>query len=141
MNLVTLVGRLAGDPEERSTKTGKTIASFRVAVDRSTKDENGDYKADFIPCTAWERTAEFILKYFHKGDGIALTGRLEGRTYQAKDGSTVNAWEVVVSNAEFPPSKRDQTPRAMKPAEKPVAVGYNQGGFETVNIDDGDLPF
>lgn len=104
INNVTLVGRLAHDPEYRATATDKTIAAFTLAVDRSKKGSG----ADFIHCIAWEKTADTISKYVHKGDMFGVTGNLQTRSYENKDGKKVYVTEVVVRNFQFlQPKKRD----------------------------------
>lgn len=79
LNLIAIQGRLAADPEMRQTTTGKSVASFTLACDRGRKDANGNSQTDWISCTAWEKTAGFICKYFQKGSLIAVDGRLQSR--------------------------------------------------------------
>ena len=97
MNHSTIMGRFVADPELRRTTTGKAVVSFTIACDKPGKD-NG---ADFIPCVAWDKTADFINNYFLKGSPIAVEGRLSSRQYEAKDGQKRNVLEVVVSQAHF----------------------------------------
>lgn len=104
INNVTLVGRLAHDPEYRATATDKTIATFTLAVDRSKKGSG----ADFIHCVAWEKTAETISKYVHKGDMFGVTGNLQTRSYEDKNGRKVYVTEVVVRNFQFLQPKRHE---------------------------------
>lgn len=101
LNVIAMQGRLARDPEMRQTTTGKSVASFTLACDRGRKDANGNSQPDWITCTAWEKTAEFICKYFQKGALIAVDGRLQSRQYQDKNGQNRTAIEVVVQNANF----------------------------------------
>lgn len=81
MNKIILVGRLTRDPELRSTSTGLSTANFTVAVNRNFKNKDGQYDADFIPCVAFRNTADFISKYFKKGNLICLDGRIQTRNY------------------------------------------------------------
>lgn len=104
MNQVALVGRLARDPELRQTQSGTAVCSFTVACDRR-PDKDGKREADFIACTAWQKSAEFVAKYFKKGQRIGLTGRLQVRSYQAQDNSTRYVCEVVAENVEFVENK------------------------------------
>ncbi|MGL4282751.1 single-stranded DNA-binding protein [Eubacterium aggregans] len=107
MNKVMLVGRLARDPELRTTGTGKSVCSFSVAVDRRFKQE-GQPTADFFTVTAWERQAEIINQYFGKGRQIALSGRLQSRSYDAKDGSKRYVTEVVLEEFDFIGGRSEQ---------------------------------
>ena len=75
LNVVAIMGRLVSDPQLRQTNTGKSVASLRIACDRGRRDANGQMQADFFDVTAWDRTAEFICRYFHKGEMIAVDGR------------------------------------------------------------------
>ena len=84
LNVVAIMGRLAADPQLRQTTTGKNVASFRIACDRGRRDANGQSQADWLDVVAWDRTAEFVCKYFQKGSLIAIDGRLQSRSYQDK---------------------------------------------------------
>ena len=101
LNVVALQGRLVRDPEMRQTMSGKQVASFTLACDRGRKDANGKTTADFINIVAWEQRAEFAYRYFAKGQLVAVDGRLQSRTYQAKDGTNRTAVEVVANNLHF----------------------------------------
>lgn len=149
LNVIALQGRLVRDPELRQTTTGKQVATFTLACDRGRRDANGKTVADFIPVIAWERAAEFAYKWFSKGMMVAVDGRLQSRTYQAKDGTNRTAIEVVAGNLNFCGSKADNaaagTQTAMEPAAQPraTAPAYSQGptdDFAQIE-DDGDLPF
>ena len=109
LNHITLMGRLVADPELRRTGSGVAVASFRIAVDRDfAPKDGGDRKADFIDCVAWRQTGEFISKYFTKGRMIIVDGRLEMRDWTDKDGNKRTSAEVVVANAYFGDSKREE---------------------------------
>lgn len=101
LNVVVIMGRLARDPELRQTTTGKSVASFRIACDRGRKDANGQSQADWLDVVAWDRTAEFICKYFQKGSLIVIDGRLQTRQYQDKNGQNRTAVEIVANNINF----------------------------------------
>ena len=108
LNHITLMGRLVRDPELRRTGSGVAVASFCVAVDRDfAPKDGGERKADFIDCVAWRQTGEFISKYFSKGRMIIVDGRLEMRDWTDKDGNKRTSAEIVVANAYFGDSKRD----------------------------------
>lgn len=83
------------------TTTGKNVASFRVACDRGRRDANGQNQADFFDVVAWDRSAEFVCRYFQKGSMIAIDGRLQSRNYQDKSGNNRTAIEIVASNINF----------------------------------------
>lgn len=106
MNKVILVGRLARDPELRTTGTGKSVATFSIAVDRRFKQE-GQPTADFFNIVAWGRQAEVICQYLGKGRQIALSGRLQSRSYDAQDGSKRYVTEVVLEEFDFVGSRSD----------------------------------
>lgn len=101
MNIVALTGRLTAEPELKTTTSGTAVLSFRVAVDRNFTPKGQERQADFINCVAWRQTADFIARYFHKGQMIALTGEIQTRTYEDRDGNTRYATEVLVSNVSF----------------------------------------
>ena len=108
LNHITLMGRLVRDPELRRTGSGVAVASFRIAVDRDyAPKDGGERKADFIDCVAWRQTGEFISKYFTKGRMIVVDGRLEMRDWTDKEGNKRTSAEVVVDNAYFGDSRRD----------------------------------
>jgi single-strand DNA-binding protein len=100
MNKAILLGRLTKAPEIKYTQSGKAVASFTLAVDRR-KSARGDSQADFISCVAWDKVAEIIGNYCSKGQQIAVDGRIQSRSYEAKDGSKRYVTEVVVQNMYF----------------------------------------
>lgn len=100
MNLVVIIGRLTRDVETK-TNGDKTVAKFTVAVDRKYDRE----KADFIPCTAFGKTAEFVEKYFHKGSKIVIEGRWQTGSYDNKEGQKVYTNDCIVEAVEFGESK------------------------------------
>ena len=108
LNRVILMGRLVADPELKTTGSGISVTSFRIAVDRSYVKQGEERKADFIDIVCWRQTAEFVCRYFGKGSMIAVEGQLQTRTYQAKDGSNRYVTEVVADNVSFTGERRDQ---------------------------------
>lgn len=106
LNKVILMGRFTRDPELRSTPTGVSTCGFSLAVDRNFVREGEERKADFINCIAWRQTAEFISKYFHKGNMVALEGSIQTRSWD-DNGSKRYATEVIVSQVYFAESKKD----------------------------------
>lgn len=107
LNVSAINGRLVADPELRHTQSGTAVSSFTVAVDRSYCKQGEERQCDFIDCVAWRGTAEFLCKYFHKGQMIAVNGRLQSRTYTDKDGNKRKATEIVADSTEFCGSKKD----------------------------------
>lgn len=123
MNNVSLIGRLTRDPELRSTTSGISTCSFSLAVQRDYKNANGEYEADFINCVAWRQTAEFISKYFKKGQQMGVCGSIRTRKWD-DNGTTRYATDVMVGKTSF--------------------VGKNNGSSDnkstSVPNDIGDLP-
>ena len=107
LNHIVIMGRLTRDPELRRTGSGLPVASFTVAVDRDFgKNENGEKETDFIDCVAWRQTGEFVSKYFTRGSMIVVSGRLQIRSWNDKDGNKRRTAEVVADNVYFGESKR-----------------------------------
>ncbi len=108
LNQIVLMGRLTRDPELRRTGSGIAVASFTLAVDRDFGSrESGEKETDFIDIVAWRNTAEFVSKYFAKGRMAVVTGRLQIRNWNDKDGNKRRSAEVVADNVYFGDSKRD----------------------------------
>ena len=135
MNNISLMGRLTKTPELRRTTSGTSVASFTLAVDRGFKDSDGERQTDFIDCVAWKNTAEFISKYFIKGQMIAATGHLQTRNWQDKDGNNRKATEVVVDRAFFTGDKQKSDTEDIDRLRDFPNVDFADAG------DDGDLPF
>ncbi len=105
MNKVILMGRLTRDPELRTTQNNTTLCQFTVAVDRRFKSASGERQADFINCTAWRQTADFIGRYFTKGARIAVVGSIQTSSWDDSEGKRQYKTEVVVDEAYFTESK------------------------------------
>ncbi len=145
MNVICIMGRLTADSELRHTASQVPVTSFTVAVDRAFQPKGSDKReADFIPVVAWRNTAEFICRYFHKGQRIALQGSLQSRQYTDKEGNKRTAYEVVADNVFFAESKQ-----AKPSADVSAAHGYDgppdfssagAGDFEEI-VGDDELPF
>lgn len=101
MNKVILIGRLARDPEMRTTPSGVATTSFTIAVQRNYANAQGDREADFISCVAWRKQAENIAKYCTKGSQVAVDGRIQTRNYDAQDGTKRYVTEVIADNVTF----------------------------------------
>jgi single-strand DNA-binding protein len=107
MNKVELLGRLTKDPEIRYTQNSNTmVASFTLAVNRRFAKE-GEQQADFINCVAWSKTAEFVNKYFKKGQQVAVVGRIQTRNWEDDNGQKHYATEVIAEEVYFADSKKD----------------------------------
>lgn len=134
LNRVVLMGRITAEPELKTTNSGMSVVSFNIAVDRNYCKQGEERETDFIAIVAWRQTAEFICKYFAKGQLIALEGSLQTRTYQDRDGNNRTVTEVVADNVFFTGDKREKN----NPAPQPMA--YEQNDFEELP-DSDDLPF
>lgn len=132
MNNIVLAGRLTKAPELKTTNSGVDVLPFTMAVNRAYAKSNDEVTADFIPCIAWRKTATFISKYFNKGDGIVIKGRLETRKWVDNNGNNRVSYEVIVENTEFPQGKsKNNTTASNTPTPSMV---------EDLPVDD-DLPF
>ena len=147
MNQIVIMGRLTRDPELRHTPNGVPVASFSLAVDRGfTPKDGGDRQTDFIDVVAWRNSAEFVAKYFVKGQMAAVTGRLQIRDWTDKDGNKRRNAEVVADNIYFTESRKSRE-ASLGPVEN--RDDYNTGfstpvessDFAELDMDDGDLPF
>ena len=124
LNNVNLMGRMTRDPEIRHTDNGTPVASFTLAVERDFKSASGEKETDFIDCTAWRKTGVFIDKYFKKGDGINVVGRMESEKYTDKDGNAVGAvYDLVVLSIGLNP------PADSENLSKVLGVNLNEYGF------------
>ena len=145
MNVVCLVGRLTANPELRQTPNGTNVCSFSLAVQSSQKKADGSYKTDFINCVAWRQAAEFISRYFRKGQNIGIHGSIETRQYQDKEtGKTRTSFEVLVNNTYFVEGKGNSASSENHAKPTPAPTESNSPELEdfseTIN-DEGDLPF
>lgn len=143
INRITILGRLARDPELRNTQSGTAVTSFTLAVDRNRKDADGNTPVDWIDCIAWQKTAEILAQYARKGALIGVTGRLQSRKYTAKDGTPRTAWEVVVDEFSFCERRQDAAPApAYGTVNEPATQQrLDAGGFADAYDDGSDLPF
>ena len=129
LNRITMTGRLCADPELRTTQNNISVCSFRIANDRDYR-RDGETETDFFDAVAWRASAEFICRYFKKGRLITVDGRLQTRTWTDKQGASRTAAEIVVDNAYFGDSKKDDagsggtSPRS---ASLPAATGPTPG--------------
>lgn len=139
INSVVLVGRLTKDPELRRTTSGTAVASFTVAVDNRVKGPNGEKTTSFIPCTVWNSAAENMSKYTRKGSLVGVTGRLNQRTYDSKDGHKVQVIEVICDNVQFLEPKGSNGSQAIETREFDSSADADNN-ISNMDLDD-DLPF
>ena len=160
LNVAVVMGRLVADPELRHTPSDVAVTSFTLAVDRSYVKSGTERQADFIDVVAWRSTADFVCKYFRKGQMMAVHGSIQTRTYTDKDGNKRKAFEIVADNVHFAEPKRDSSYGGNYGAPQAAPGGYQQqqrpapvmeqavpaytsgdtGDFEEIPTDD-DLPF
>ena len=126
MNKVMLIGNLAADPELKQTASGTLTTEIRIGVNRRGKDAG----CDFVSVVCWQATAEGGCKYLHKGDKVAVAGRLQTRSYVAKDGGKRYVTEVVADEVEFLPRRSGGN-----------GGGDRSGGDDFTPVHDDDLPF
>ena len=157
LNHIVIMGRLTRDPELRTTQSGVSVTSFTVAVDRDFGGrDGGERQTDFIDCVAWRQTGEFVSKYFHKGSMIVVSGRLQSRKWQDRDGNNRTSWEINADNVYFGESRRDSdSNRSDSYSNNYSSNSGSYGGYDSgrtgapaasntfVELDDGDgeLPF
>lgn len=141
-NLVVLTGRLTADPELKTTQTGISVTSFSIAVSRSYRSGE-EPQTDFINIVAWRKSAEFVAKYFKKGNMIGIEGSIQTRKYTDKNGNQRTAFEVVANNVQFVESKRDAS--SAPETETAPAASYSNAGVNDFSdigdMSDDDLPF
>lgn len=152
-NRAILIGRLTADPELKQTQSGISVCSFSIAVDRRFSGRDSERKTDFINITSWRQQAEFVCRYFHKGDVIGVEGSIQTRNYEDKNGNKRTATEIVTDNVFFTGARSnnsgssgssygESSSYAPAPAA-PAQPAYTSGAasdFEEVESDN-DLPF
>lgn len=140
MNKVVLIGRLTKDPELRYTSSGVAVTSFFIAVNRNFTNNQGEREADFIPIVVWRGQAENCAKYLNKGRLVAVSGRIQTRTYDTPDGQRRYAWEVVADEVQFLDWRDTNTGRTSE-APANTVYGGDIPGFESIEGEDDELPF
>ena len=151
LNVVAIMGRLVADPELRTTPSGVSVCTFRIACDRSYTPQGQERQADFLDVVAWRHNADFLTKYFSKGSMVVVHGNLQSRQYQDKNGNNRTAVEIVADDLSFAgPSKR---PAGQQPVDdggeappkdyREPAPAYSQGSADDFAVidDSDDLPF
>lgn len=131
LNRVVLMGRLVADPELKTTNTGVSVTTFRIAVDRSYVKAGAERETDFFDIVAWRGTAEFVCRNFAKGSLIAVDGQLQSRQYTTKDGQNRTVIEVVTDNVSFTGERRDSVGIAENRAvSNETAQGGNLSNYQ-----------
>lgn len=131
MNKAILIGRLTKDPDLKQTPNGTTVCRFDIAVSRNFKNADGEYDSDFFPVITWRQQAEFVARYFHKGDPIVVEGSLQTRSYTATNGDKRYVTEIMAQSVEFVP----------KTAGSESGVAKRKTMDELQEITDDELPF
>lgn len=131
LNSIVIMGRLTANPELKTTNSGLSVTSFTVAVDRAFQS-NGEKQTDFINCVAWRNNAEFITKYFTKGQMIAVQGSVQSRNYEDKNGNKRTAFDVVVERSSFCGGKAEK--------DEQINNDIDTSEFDGISADE-DLPF
>lgn len=145
INNVVLVGRITHDLEIKSTASGIEFLNFSIAVDRRYQSKNEEKQTDFIDCTAWRQTAVFIGNYFSKGSMIALTGEIQTRNYEDRNGNKRKAVEIAVDTVSFCGSKSENGSAGNRSAGSAPSTNFNANldvsaeGFQ--EVPDDNLPF
>ena len=138
LNSVCLMGRLVADPELRQTPSGVSVCSFRIAVDRTYQPKGQEKQTDFINIVTWRSTAEFVSRYFRKGQLVAVQGSIQTSQYTDRDGNKRTTFDVVADNVFFAEKKAES-------GETKQGAGYDhspdiQGDFEEI-VGNDELPF
>ena len=138
LNHITIMGRLTRDPELRRTGSGTAVTSFTVAVDRDFGGkDSGEKETDFIDCVAWRQTGEFVSKYFTKGRMAVVSGRLQIRSWNDKDGNKRKTAEVIADNVYFGDNKSDSN----RPVTNSALASSVVSDYGEITDEDAQLPF
>lgn len=148
LNVVAIMGRLTADPELRTTPSGVSVCRFTLAVDRNYAKAGTERQTDFINCLAWRGTAEFVSKYFSKGQLVAIDGSIQTGSYTDNNGNKRYTFEVVANNVNFTGDRRESSSQnsGYSPAPRqdtapaPTYSNGSAGDFNEMPLDD-DLPF
>lgn len=140
MNKCIEIGRIATDIESRTTQSGISVATFKIAVNRRARNAQGGHDADFIPVVAWRQQADFLKQYGNKGDRVAVCGTVQTRSYDAQDGTKRYVTEINAEEVELLGQSRNNSGNGGN--EQPQAQNtMQQQGFEEVDESEDSLPF
>ena len=134
LNKAILMGRLTREPELRTTQSGVSVVSFTLAVDRDFQSRGEERQTDFIDIVAWRSTADFVSKYFRKGQLVAVEGRLQTRKWEDKEGNKRTAYEIVADSVHFAEKKQDSY-GAPPPSDAPPQRRQSQDSAPPINLD------
>ncbi len=142
LNKIVLMGRLTRDPELRHTTSGRPVCSFSIACNRDFVPQGGQAQTDFFDIVAWGPRGEFASKYFTKGQLVAVTGRLETRAWEDKNGNKRISYEINAEELHFAESKRSADEyKSNEKAPKPASFDFDDDDYSDISDEDGDLPF
>ena len=144
MNKVIMIGNLANDPEARTTQSGISQSTFRIAVQRRFANAQGVREADFLTVVAWRQTADFCNRYLSKGRKVAVEGSIQTRSYDAQDGSKRYVTEIIADSVEALGSRDEAgggAPRPRDPGPTPPPAPQTPGMESFTEVEDDDLPF
>lgn len=134
------MGRLTRDPELRTTPSNVSVANFTLAIDRGYAKAGEEKQTDFINCTAWRATAEFVGKYFTKGMMMIVEGRIQSRSWEDTSGTKRSTVEVIADSVQFGETKKAAQQNAAAPAQQDGRITAPEG-FSIAPDDLSDLPF
>jgi len=134
MNKIILMGRLTRDPELRTTESGISRTTFSLAVQRKTKNEDGNYEVDFIDCVTWRDTADVIFKHFRKGSQICVEGSIRKDSFTDKDGNTKYNTYVLVDGFDFVGTQKETQSETQPSGNESILA-------DEIELDDDSLPF
>lgn len=141
MNRVVLIGRVTKDPELNYIPgSGTAVCKANLAVDRRFKKQDAEKETDFIPIVVWGKQAESTANYMSKGKLMGVSGRIQTRSYEAKDGTRRYVTEVIAEEVQFLGSKKDGNNHQQNNNDNSFG-GFNDFGSDMTPIDDGDMPF
>lgn len=141
-NKVIMMGRIANDLELKTTPNGHSVCSFRIAVDRRFKTQDGKKQTDFFNVVVWNQTAEMVTKWFAKGKMILIEGEMTTRQYTDKNGNNATWYEINAERVSFTGEKRDDGNNSQTSAPPPYeAVQASQGNYAAAADADDDYPF
>lgn len=145
LNVAAIMGRLVADPELKHTPNDIAVTTFTLAVDRSYAPAGSERQTDFIDVVAWRQTAEFVCRYFSKGRMMAVSGPIQTRRYEDKQGNKRKAFEIVANDVSFADSKDGGTRQNSEPAvsvpSRPAAFSEPYGDDDQGVLSEDDLLF
>ena len=141
LNQIAIFGRMTRDPEKRVTQSGTTVTSFTLACDRDYKPQGGEKETDFIDCVIFGKFADTVATYFFKGSAAIVTGRLQIRNWQDKDGNKRRSAEIVADNVYFGDSKRSESNDNQKENFNALSGRISDDLVPALNDGTSELPF